>query len=497
MSAPALHLDGLVLRAPGGAPLLGPLSLTVAPGEVLALAGPSGAGKTTLLRALLGLLPAGFHAEGRGTLGPHALPALGPAQLAPHRGRPLGYLPQDAAASFVPGEPVGDAAAALARRWGLPPGAILRAWADAGFPPALAARPAAHLSGGEAQRAALALALLPGPGLLLADEPTAALDAPAAAAVLGALRRLARDTGLAVLLVTHDPRALSAADRVLRPWGTPPPPAPPAPAPAAAAAAQAALEAHTLRVPGRLGPLHLRLDAGRHLGLLGRSGSGKSTLLRALLLLEPTARGAVAWFGVHPGALAPAALRAARAAVQPVWQDALATLDPRLPVGASLAAVAAAHGRPAGPAALAAHVAPLGLGPTHLARRPGALSGGERRRLLLARALLPGPRVLLCDEPTAHLDPVAAAAVRGALDAAQHAHGLTVLTITHDPAELAGRATELLVLDAGLAVECGPWASVCAAPAHPVTQALLGAAGLFSPPDPPPWHAAVPPSVRP
>jgi peptide/nickel transport system ATP-binding protein len=254
------------------------------------------------------------------------------------------------------------------------------------------------------------------------------------------------------------------------------------------------IEARDLRVEhrpgGRRGAVRaldgvtLGVRPGEVVAVVGESGAGKSTLVRALLALEPAARGSVLWR--EDGArepldllrLPPRALRRLRARLQVVFQDPLASLDPRWSARAVLREALGAH-RAVAPAEGAARALALlervGLAREHLDRRPHELSGGERQRLCLARALAVEPRFLALDEPVAALDASVQAQVLELLADLRRERGLAYLLVTHDLSVAAWLADRVAVLDGGRIVEEGPVEQVLRAPAHARTRELVAA----------------------
>ncbi|MEV0611982.1 ATP-binding cassette domain-containing protein [Nonomuraea sp. NPDC050404] len=467
-----------------GAVIVDRLSLRIAPGEVLALVGPSGVGKTTVLRVVLGALPAGLTQAG-GRIEWHGAPVRAPRRW---RRRTAGFLGQDPASAL---HPLLDARSAV--REALPRSArtdeeVERALAAAGLDPAAIGRRRPHqLSGGQAQRVALARALAADPELLVLDEPTSALDQDALALVLRHLRRRRGDGRSVTLIVSHDMGVVNElADHVVR---LDPGEGDDAATPIHRLAATGkpgagggpVLEVHGLTVaqppggPPLLSDVDLTLSAGESVAVLGPSGSGKSTLLRVLAGLHPAEQGhatvaaekgcatATGGQGCATGqgrgvgvgepllwpvtARSPAALRA----VALVGQNPLDALNPARPAGAAivrtLRTLRGLHRRAARAEALRL-LATVGL-PEEVAHRyPAALSGGQRQRVALARALAGGPAVLLADEITAALDTRTAGLVLDLIDTLRHESGLAVLAVTHDPA-VAARADRVLRVEGG------------------------------------------------
>lgn len=487
--APLLAAEGLtVRRALDGAVVLPPVDVRVGPGQVLAVTGASGAGKSTLLRALLDVLPDGLH-RAAGTVR-WCGAAVSPGRTARRwRRTQCGWLAQDPGAALNPlwrvdrliGEEFTGDAAARARR-------VEALMHRLGLPPGLASRRAGELSGGQAQRVALARALCADPELLVLDEPTSALDRATAGLVAEEVRSRRGTPGRCVVLVTHDARlAAELADRTLvlagadataryrsgvtaavrgrmtrTPWKEPLRPvadpaspragfpprtvADPAPSPVPVLSARGL----TLRTPDGtplIGAGDLDLPAGGWLTVTGRSGSGKTTLLHALAGRRPPAAGHLLLHGRPLPAGTRSRDRRMLRAVQLAGQDTVAELNPAHTVGRAVARpLTVFHGTTAaaGRERVRELLEAVGL-PAELAgRRPAALSGGQRRRVVLARALAAEPDVLLLDEPTAGLDPDAARLVLDLLDRLRE-NGPAVLTVTHD-ADTAARADRVLHL---------------------------------------------------
>ncbi len=440
---PLLHLTcgvEAVQAALGSAPLLD-AELTVAPGEIVVVQGPSGSGKSLLLRAAIGLLPPGVVGSGHVAWQGRRWPVAETAGWEGVRGRGIGLVLQDGTAAL---DPRHTPATALREVLRAHPASSLQeadpigaALARMGLPAEahIASRYPHTLSGGERQRVQLACALAAGPQLLLCDEPTAALDPALALALALHLRHLCERDGLALVVATHDPAVASAlggrslhlrAGRLV-PTGPTRGSAQRA-GPTPLAARTASLTVEQLSVPGhpgnppRVHDLSFALDAGEVLGVAGPSGSGKTTLLRALA-------GLVA----HTGTVRRA--NRSTGSVQMLFQDAIGTLDPRQTAASALDEVLRVHGV-SDPAqrdqAVDRGLLEVGLGPEHRLRRPHELSGGQAQRVALARVLLTDPGLLLLDEPTSGLDADARDAILDHLDRIRHERQLTVVVVSHD-----------------------------------------------------------------
>ncbi len=426
-------------------------------GEVVALIGPSGAGKSLILRAIAGILPP-------------MLPATGSIT------RPrLAWVAQDARASLDPLRTVGAQAEARPE-----------ALALSGFPPnRLDAFPYA-LSGGEAQRAALLVAVAPrgapAPTLLLADEPTTGLDPRARRWLTRALRALTRsDAGPkpAVVFVTHDHRLLPHfADRVV-PIG-PAAPTPLPPAPLAAPSAKPLLTASGLcvwagltrnpeRTP-RSAPVLRGIDIAVHAGetvcLVGESGAGKTSLLRALNGLCAST-GALTLLGADPR-------RAQPRHAQMLWQDPSTSLDPTLPLHALLA-ISERLGTSAGTVGRTVDDALLRVDLAHRRdARATALSGGEQRRASLAQIWLAGAQLVLADEPTAGLDAARATEALALLRAVVGPEGGIILA-SHDLTQVLPLCHRVYVLHEGACIDVFAPSEASDPTRHPFTRDLLDA----------------------
>jgi ABC-type microcin C transport system duplicated ATPase subunit YejF len=388
-----------------------------------------------------------------------------------------------------------------------------------------------ELSGGMRQRVMIAAALAVGPELLIADEPTTALDVTVQAEILDLMAELTGEAGAGLALITHDmgvvarladrvcvmreglvvetgpavevfrapgsdyARALiTAAPRLDRP-ARPGAPERPRVAPDAPVVAEArglkvwrSLREGLLAKPRLLRALDgvsLAVRQGETLGVVGESGSGKSTLARAILALIPPTEGAVLLLGRDLGEVGRRELRAARRDLQIVFQDPLASLDPRMTVGQSVAEPLRVPrpdlDRAAREAEVRAMLARVGLDPAFVNRYPHELSGGQNQRVGIARAVILKPRLAICDEAVSALDVQVRAQVIDLLIGLQAEMGLAMIFISHDLAVVREISHRVLVLYRGLVVETADADRLYAQPQHPYTQALLSAAPI---PDP-------------
>ncbi|QCN95666.1 ATP-binding cassette domain-containing protein [Azospirillum argentinense] len=489
-----LRVEGLSLLTSRDI-LLDRLSFAVEPGEVLALSGGAGAGKTLLLRALAGLAPKG-------------VTVLGDIRI---QGRRL-LVTQDGA--LDPLRPLGaQFTELLAHQSGMDERTALRCAAEAleRFQvPAATRRLALHPHElGEAMRwrAALALAMAAQPALLLADAPAAALDPTQRVRLLSDLATWTREAGTALLLAGRpqgDPARSGLADRrlILTQGRLEAPEEEPAPAPLPeepAPSGPPVLSVRDLRVAFPLGRswrgeerwltvvdgLSIALAEGETLALLGETGSGKSVLARAILRLVPPVGGQVSWLGTDLAAAPPEAMRRARRDLQILFPDPLAAFDPLMTIGAQLAETLESL-RPTRSSAdraarLAEALEQVGLPAAVLDLHPGALRPAEAARAGLARALLPEPRLLVCDEPAAALDGAERADFLALLQAIRRRHRLALLYATQDAAEGLRIARRALVLLLGRIVESADSAVLAAGARHPYSRALIAAAGLARP----------------
>ncbi|MEU6931555.1 ABC transporter ATP-binding protein [Streptomyces sp. NPDC046374] len=534
--APLVTVDGLTVEFEGGVRAVDELSFTLEAGRALALVGESGSGKSTVAGALLGLHHGtGARVGGSVTVGGIDVGAAGPAELRRLRGGVAAMVFQDPLSALDPYYAIGDQIAEVYRihHQGSRKAARARAVEvldRVGIPDAARrARSRPHeFSGGMRQRALIAMALACAPRLLVADEPTTALDVTVQAQILDLLHELRRETGTGLLLVTHDVGvAAESVDEVLvmrggrevergpvaRVLGAPAQPytrellaavprldgparrtaTVPAPAaPAGAAPGEVLLEAVDLRREFGRGKgrftavdgVSLTVRAGETLGVVGESGSGKTTLGRMLVrLLDPTS-GGLRYGGTEIGRLSEKELRPHRRELQMVFQDPVSSLNPRRSVGESVADPLRVAGG-LDDTRIRARVRELldrvGLDPDRYDAYPHEFSGGQRQRVGIARALAAEPRLIVCDEPVSALDVTTQAQVTALLADLQAELGLALVFIAHDLSVVRQVSDRVAVMRAGRIVEQGTVDAVYGSPQDPYTRRLLAAVPSLDP----------------
>jgi ABC-type glutathione transport system ATPase component len=495
------------------------ISLTLQPGETLALVGESGSGKSLTALGIAGLAPSA--AQLSGSLRIDGVEMLGASERAwrARRGARIGMVFQEAMGSLNPSMRIGaQIAEAITAHRSLPKAEVAcrvhDALTEVGLPdPHSKAAAFPHqLSGGQQQRVMIAMALAADPALLIADEPTTALDTTVQAQILALLAALQARRGLAMLFVSHDLAVVEGiaqkvavmrhgkvveAGPTAQVFAAPSHPYTAALLASRPSQAQRigavdrralpALEIEDLTVmfrPHRLGGAKLRavdgvtlsITAGEALGLVGESGSGKSTLAKAVVGLVRPATGCIRVFRHDPAA--PADRKAMARAVQMVFQDAAGSLNPRLTIAQILAEPLAVHGL-AAPAQRRAHARQLleevGLTATHLDRYPHQLSGGQRQRVAIARALAVDPKLLVCDEPVSALDMTVQAQVLDLLARIRSERGLALLFIGHDLETVGAVSDRIAVMKDGRVIEIGTAEAILQRPANAFTQALVAA----------------------
>ncbi|HET6710851.1 ABC transporter ATP-binding protein [Amycolatopsis sp.] len=502
-------------------------------GEVVAVVGESGSGKTVTAMSLLGLLPPTARVTGRAELAGRDLYALTPAELRAVRGGDVGMVFQEPMSALNPVFTIGDQLVEAIRTHAGSSAAAARERAVelltlVGLPdPRERFRSYPHeLSGGQLQRVVIAMAVANEPRLLIADEPTTALDVTVQAEILELLRDLRERLGTAILLITHDMGVVAdLADRVVvmhdgrvveqgpveeiftapaedytrqllgsvvslgsavTPHAASSIPDVPAVAPLLRVENLSVTyrgRFRTLAVHAAAG-VNLHVEPGEVLGLVGESGSGKSTVARAVTgLLAPSA-GSVRIGDADITRVRGRAAKALRRRIGVVFQDPLSSLNPRTTVGESVATPLRLH-RAVHESEVDGRVAELlsavQLSPSLAARYPHELSGGQRQRACIARALALRPDLLVADEPTSALDVTIQARILDLLRELRREFGFACLFISHDLAVIEQLADRVAVMHQGRVVEQGPVKEVLTAPTHPYTQRLLSAAPVADP----------------
>ncbi|MFA3917369.1 ABC transporter ATP-binding protein [Ruegeria hyattellae] len=536
---PLLSVDDLSIGFGGAEPVVKNVSFSVAPGETLALVGESGSGKTISCRAVLRILPrTASITSGRVTLGgkgtPLVLSELNERKLRDIRGDRVSMIFQEPMRSLSPLHRIGNQVSEVlwlhrgasereARRQ------VLQQFERVGFPdPERAYRSYPfELSGGMRQRAMIAMAMVAKPDLLIADEPTTALDVTTQAQVLGLIKELQRETGMALVLVTHDlgvvanmaeqvvvmhkGRVMEAgsAAAILKAPAHPytqqlfnaAPEIPdrdtvglPMPQDDLILEMNKVSKTYTMRAGSGWKPaikvhacrgVDLKLARGKTLAIVGESGSGKTTAARIALGAELPDPGSEILFRARPGDDPVAVHNMTRAErtrfqrqAQMVFQDPYSSLSPRMRVQDAMTEPLEIHRigtRSEQRDKAEEMLCRVGLNPDMLKRYPHAFSGGQRQRLSVARAMMLDPSLIVCDEPTSALDVSVQEQILTLLEELQERLGLSYLFISHDLAVVARIADEVAVMRQGLVVEQAPPDTLFYNPRHPYTKALIAA----------------------
>ncbi|KUL96450.1 microcin ABC transporter ATP-binding protein [Bosea sp. WAO] len=525
--APLVRIEDLTIALPKGADrphAVENLSLTLNAGEIVCVVGESGSGKSMTASALMGLLPPMLPIRGgRIMLGERDIVRLSEDEMRAIRGPEIGMIFQEPMTALNPLRTAGDQIAEMFRAHTDLPKAEIEARAlklldEVGIPePASAYRAYPHeLSGGQRQRVMIAMALALEPNILIADEPTTALDVTIQAQILKLIRNIQRRTGMSVLFITHDFGVVAEiADRVMVmqhgkvvesgsaeavlenpqhpytkaliaavPSLTPPPPRT---LPDRSIATVSDLSktyrsgggwfGRKQRVTYAVKSASIELPSRATLGIVGESGSGKSTLARCIVRLLDPDQGAIELDGVDFGKLEGESLRRHRHLVQMVFQDPYASLNPRRTVGDLVTQGLIARGTRHGAAMARAKelFTLVGLDPNATDRLPHEFSGGQRQRIGLARALALEPKVLVADEAVSALDVSVQAQVLKLLVELRDKLSLSMIFITHDLRVAAQICDRIAIMQRGEVVEQGVTAEIFAAPQHPYTQRLLSA----------------------
>lgn len=521
-----LALQSLQVDLPAGADrpyALTDVSLELAQGQTLCVVGESGSGKSMTAGAIMGLLPPEVRAsQGRILFQGEDLLGYDEARMRTVRGAQIGMIFQEPMTALNPLRRIGDQIGEMFRtHTDLGRSEIrkrvLALLADVHIPdPERAARAYPHeLSGGQRQRAMIAMALALEPSLLIADEPTTALDVTTQAQILHLIREMQARKGTAVLFITHDFGVVAeiadqvavmqqghlveygAAQQVLNtpahaytqalisavPPLEPPPVREHGGEPILVAShvskiyRSGGLIKSRRRLTHAVNDVSLTLPKGGTLGIVGESGSGKSTLARCIVRLLDPDSGEIRFEGMDLAALSRKQLRQHARHVQMVFQDPYGSLNPRRKVGDIVAQGLVVHGTPREQALARARelFALVGLDPEATNRFPHEFSGGQRQRIGLARALALEPRILVADEPVSALDVSVQAQVLDLLASLRERLGLSLLFITHDLRVAAQICDQVAVMKNGVVVEHGPAAAVFSNPQHEYTRALLDA----------------------
>ena len=535
---PLLQVEDLSIGFGDAPPVVYGVNFSLNAGETLALVGESGSGKTLTCRSVLRILPKTaqlrsgqitFNGAGQAT----NLLTLPPKAMRDIRGNRIAMIFQEPMRSLSPLHRIGNQVAeVLHLHRGL---SLKEAKADVldtfdrvGFPdPERAWRSYPfEMSGGMRQRAMIAMAMVAKPDLLIADEPTTALDVTTQAQVLGLIKDLQRDTGMAVILVTHDLGVVAnMAEHVVvmnkgRVMEAGPAPmvlgdpahgytqklfaaAPMIPAVAAPAKEltyedpilelRRVTKTYTLKAGGwrqamqvtACRDVDLILPRGKTLAIVGESGSGKTTCARIALGAELPDPGGEVTFCAREGEdrlpvhnMTRTQRIAFQRQAQMVFQDPYSSLSPRMRIGQALTEPMEIHGigtRVSRRDKAAEMLRWVGLSPDMLARYPHAFSGGQRQRLSIARALTLDPTLLVCDEPTSALDVSVQDQILTLLERIRDGMGLSYLFISHDLAVVSRIADEVAVMRRGVVVEQAPPDTLFYDPQHPYTKALIAA----------------------
>jgi peptide/nickel transport system ATP-binding protein len=513
-----LSITDLVVGLPGADPVVKGVDVGVSRGRVLGIVGETGAGKTLTMRAILGSLPENLEASATSAaFDGHEVGVRGMDRL---RGKRIGIIVQDPVGALPPIQSVGSSLVTLLRthRPMSKAGArtrILEMLAEVGLPdPAAVMKMRPHqLSGGMAQRVVIAAAFMTNPDLIVADEPTTALDPTVQSQILALLKREVIERNVGAIIITHDIGVVAQActdvivmfDGRVKEAGTveqvltdpqdaytkellaslPDPDAFGATEPETAERQILSVEDAVKRYGGRhttpvLNDVTLTVRAGRTIAIVGESGAGKSTLVRALLKLTDIDSGTIRLDGEDITRQSGATFRPKRRDIQIVYQNPTAALNPRLSVRRLISEPLIAFPETAPTeedrnARLDELADAVRLDPAMLDRYPGELSGGQKQRVAIARALATRPEVVVLDEPTASLDLSVRRHIVDLLAELQRELGVAYVLVSHDFHTVRSLAHEVIVLYRGHVVESGPAKVVLRTPTDPYTRTLIAA----------------------
>ncbi|GAB4348388.1 MAG: dipeptide ABC transporter ATP-binding protein [Oricola sp.] len=528
MSRPVLDISGLSLSI-GRHEILKGVDLTVHAGEVAGLVGESGSGKSMTAHSVMRLLPHAARLAGRIGFNGDDLLAASEARMCELRGDEIGMVFQEPMTALNPVKTIGEQVAEGIRfhtganradaerrarnmlaRVGLP---------ESRFP---LSRYPHELSGGQRQRVVIAIACALRPKLLIADEPTTALDVVLQAQILDLLRELVAEDGMGLVLISHDlgvvadmadritvlrngevqeagetarvlreqkhpyTRQLAEASTHLPAWAN-------AKTPPGDDRRLLQVENVSRHFPGRRTGLFSRAEpvravdgvslsirAGHSVALVGQSGCGKSTLARLILALDRPTAGTIRFDGMETSALDERALRPARREMQVVFQDPYGSFDPRRKIGHSVAEplhlldTRLTHSERR--ERIAEALLEVGMRPEDAAKYPHEFSGGQRQRLAIARAIITRPKLVVADEPVSALDVSIRAQILDLFARLNDDLGLAFLFITHDLTVARAITHDVMVMDHGKIVETGATSAVLDNPATAITRRLIAAA---------------------
>ena len=525
---PVLSIEGLTVGLPKGGDrvsAIDSLSFSVGPGEIVCVVGESGSGKSVTAQAVMGLLPKGQLTRTAGSirLEGRELTSLSEADLRKLRGQRMSMIFQEPMTALNPVERVGDQIGEVLeihtslsqqerRR------KVLDIMTAVQLPnPETTIDVFPHqLSGGQRQRVMIAAALVLDPVLLIADEPTTALDVTTQAQILKLIAEMQARRGTGVLFITHDFGVVAdiahrvvvmqhgrvvevgTRDEILRrpqmpytqmlmrsvPSLVPPPRTPKTSAVALSTDkltktyVSGGFLAGKRRVVKAAQDVTIEVRRGETLGIVGESGSGKTTVARCIARLIVPTSGAIRIGDADVALMSESQLRPHRKHIQIVFQDPYRSLNPRRTVGASIVEGPVNFGEaPADAMRRARELMTLvGLKPDALDRYPHQFSGGQRQRIAIARALAMEPKVLIADEAVSALDVSVQAQVLRLLDDVRERFDLAVLFITHDLRVAAQICDRIAVMQNGVVVEAGPTVEIFRSPSHEYTRALFAAA---------------------
>ncbi|MGR3616991.1 MAG: ABC transporter ATP-binding protein [Paracoccaceae bacterium] len=522
-----------------GKPILKRVNLTLEPGQILAMTGESGSGKSLTALAIMRLLPEMAETDGEIHLDETSILQQDETAMCKLRGQSVGMVFQEPMTALNPVQTIGDQvmetilihkampkdqardhARDTLNRVGLPPDR---------FP---LGRYPHELSGGQRQRVVIAMAIALRPKLLIADEPTTALDVTTQAQILELLQGLVREYGMGMLMITHDLAVVAnLADQIAvmrhgevvetgqtqalladmkHPYTRmlfeasdhqvelPPPPSDPEPI----LQVSEAVRTYPLPRKGLFSPREVHtavnnvsftIHQGERVGLVGESGCGKSTLTRAILGLEPLQRGKITAYGAEVG---PAMEPALRAGIQVVFQDPYGSFNPRHKVSRLVSEPFHLMATPPTGQnrvdAIASSLTAVGLSADDAHKYIHQFSGGQRQRIAIARALITRPDLIIFDEAVSALDVSVRAQILDLLSKLSTAYGLAYLFISHDLSVVRSVTDRVMVMKGGEIVEEGETEAVLTRPSHPYTKSLIDAAPVLPKPDAPkgtPAHA--------